>query len=118
MNASRPSETPVTLHLRIRQRNEDSAQLEEFLAEAAACYERLGDCRVRLLQNMDDRRSFIEVVEYDNHAAYLRGEERTESDPEMRGHLERWRALIDGRPEAEVYLDLTPRILAMREEDA
>jgi quinol monooxygenase YgiN len=93
----------VWIHLRIRVRPEHMGDFLAFLGEAIPCYERPGGIRVRLLRCDSEPGRFIEVVEYASEADFRRDQERVEHDPEMKVFLSRWRALLDGPPEVEVY---------------
>jgi quinol monooxygenase YgiN len=74
-----------------------------FLAEARAFYEAPGGIQVRLLTDMHDDHRFIELVLYDDEAAYLRDQQRVEQDATMKAYLQRWRELLAEPPVVEVY---------------
>jgi quinol monooxygenase YgiN len=101
------SRPPIELHLRIRVAAEQREAFLAFLTEAIPVYERPGGIRIRLLEDAGDAGRFIEVVEYDSQEAFDRDQERVEQDPESRALLERWRALLDGPPQVEVYRHLS-----------
>jgi hypothetical protein len=82
------------------------ARREEFLAflhEAIPFYEAPGGIAVRLLHDAHDDHRFIEVILYDSQVDYDRDQERVESDPIMKEHLTRWRALLAEAPSVAVY---------------
>jgi hypothetical protein len=79
------------------------AELVEFLREAIPFYERPGGIRVRLLWDVADADRFVEVVEYADQDTHGRDQARVDSDPEMRGYLRRWRALLAEPPQVETY---------------
>jgi hypothetical protein len=97
----------VVLHLGGRVQPGRLDDLLAFLAEAVPFYERPGGITVSLLTGYDDPEEFIEVVEYADDRTYEADQRRVESDPEMRGYLDRWRALLTGPPRVTVYRDRT-----------
>jgi quinol monooxygenase YgiN len=76
-------------------------------AQAIPFYERPGGIRVSLFEDASDADRFVEVVEYADAAAFDADQLRVESDAEMRGWLGRWRELLQGPPEVEVYRDVS-----------
>ena len=103
----------VLLHLRFRVRDGRREAFLAFLRDAVPFYEAPGGIRIGLLQDAADPDRFIEVVEYADEEAYRRDQARVESDPEMRGYLDRWRELLIPPLEMEVLHDLGG---ALREE--
>jgi quinol monooxygenase YgiN len=73
------------------------------LREAIPFYEGQGGIEIRLLEDLKDDHRFVELVLYEDEAAYRRDQERVETDPEMRRFLERWRSLLAEPPTVEVY---------------
>ena len=104
----------MILHLRIRARAGARDALHCFLREAIPFYERPGGIRMSLLQDASDPDRFVEVVEYEDAAAFETDQARVRDDPEMVARLERWRELLQGEPEVEVYRDVSH---VVREED-
>lgn len=104
----------VELHLRIRTRPGGRDGLLDFLREAVPFYERPGGIRIRLLGDAADPERYIEVVEYESEAAYLRDQERVASDPEMKKLLARWRSLMASPPVVETYRDVTAAVVGAR----
>lgn len=99
----------IELHLRGKAAAGRRADLVAFLTEAIPFYERPGGIRVRVLGDVADPDRFIEIMEYADQAAHDRDQIRVEHDPQMRGYLERRRALLDGPPQLETYDVDTPR---------
>jgi quinol monooxygenase YgiN len=93
----------VDLHLRLRVKPGQRDAFLAFLREATPFCESPGGIEVRLLQDVHDDHRFIELVLYDDEAAYLRDQQRVEHDPTMKAHLARWRALLAEPPTVEVY---------------
>ncbi|MBX3386043.1 MAG: hypothetical protein KF768_05690 [Phycisphaeraceae bacterium] len=87
----------------MRIRSERRGELLAFLREAVPFYERPGGIRVTLWQCRTNADLYIERVEYVSRAAYEADDARVRQDPEMRSYLDRWRAILDGPPEVEVY---------------
>lgn len=100
----------VVLHLRIRCDPQDRDALLSFLHEAVPFYEGPGGIRIRLLEDMSDPSRLIEIVEYETEEAYERDRPRVESDERMQAYLNRWRSLLSGPVELEVYKEVTPDI--------
>lgn len=95
------------LHLRIRARPGARDALLSFLREAIPFYERPGGIRVSLLEDASDPDRFVEVVEYTDVVAFEADQARVKEDPEMGARLKRWRELLQGSPEVEVYRDVS-----------
>lgn len=91
------------LHLRVRVKPGRRVEFFAFLREAIPFYESPGGIAIGLLGDLTDDHRFIEVVRYDDHAAYERDQKRVESDPDMRELLARWRELLAEPPAVEVY---------------
>lgn len=93
----------IELHLRGRAAPGRREDLVAFLAEAIPFYEQPGGIRVRLLWDIADPDRFIEVVEYADHETYDRDQARVSDDPEMGQYLRRWRDLLTGPAQVEIY---------------
>jgi len=93
----------IDLHLRCRVAAGKREEFLAFLREAIPFYESPGGITVRLLQDMSDDHRFIELVLYDDHAAYERDQQRVAGDPTMKAYLARWRGLLAEPPVVEVY---------------
>jgi quinol monooxygenase YgiN len=93
----------VHLHLRIRVPDGGREALLAFLRDAIPVYERPGGIRLVLLEDARDPARFVEVVEYADEHAFAADQRRVAEDPQLREHLRRWRALLDGPPGVEVY---------------
>lgn len=76
--------------------------LESFVAEARPYYES-HHARLDLLWNMADPCRFRETMTYRSQADFDADDERTRSDPTMRGYLERWRQLLAEPPLVTVW---------------
>lgn len=95
--------TRVDLHLRIRVKPGGREAFFAFLREAIPVYESPGGIEVRLLEDAADDHRFIELVLYEDEAAYERDQERVSTDPRMIALLARWRGLLAEGPVVEVY---------------
>lgn len=95
--------TRIDLHLRIRVKPGLRGAFLDFLREATPFYEAPGGIEVRLLQDMHDDHRFIELVLYDDEAAYAGDQSRVANDPAMKAYLARWRELLVEPPVVEVY---------------
>ncbi len=98
------------VHLRIKVEPTNRTAFLEFLRQAIPFYERDGETRMSLIEDANQPNSFIEVVEYQTEAAFVRGEEAVRNDPETLKYLERWRALLTGPPIVEEYVNLETSI--------
>ncbi len=98
-----PTPTRIDLHLRFRVKPGMRDAYFEFLREGVPFYEAPGGIEVRLLQDMDDDHRFIELVLYEDEAAYDRDQFRVQNDPVMKEFLARWRGLLVEPPVVEVY---------------
>ena len=93
----------IDLHLRCRVVPGQREAFLAFLREAIPFYESPGGITARLLQDMSDDHRFIELVLYDDQAAYERDQQRVAGDPTMKAYLARWRGLLAEPPVVEVY---------------
>jgi quinol monooxygenase YgiN len=101
------TESRVVLHLRIRASKGKRDALLEFLRSAIPFYEHPQGIKVRVLQSVDDRDAFIEIIEYESWDKYQQDNARVETDRMMRDYLERWRGLLLEPPKVELYAELT-----------
>lgn len=104
---SKPATGRIDLHLRFRLKPGMRETYFAFLAEGKPFYEAPGGIEVRLLTDLKDDHSFIELILYDDLATYQRDQHRVENDTEMKVFLQRWRELLAEPPVVEVYR-LTP----------
>lgn len=95
--------TRIDLHLRIRVKPGLRDAFLVFLREARPFYESTGGIEVRLLQDLHDDHRFIELVLYDDEAAFERDQLRVAHDATMKAILTRWRDLLAEPPVVEVY---------------
>jgi len=102
MGTAKPS-IPIDLHLRVHLLPGMRDAFFEFLADAVPYYESPGGITIRLLEDTADDHRFIEVVHYEDESIYWQDQERISHDPEMKRHLERWRALLAEPPIVETY---------------
>lgn len=93
----------IDLHLRIRIKPGMREAFLAFLREARDYYESPGGITIRLLEDCSDDHRFIELVLYDDEAAYERDQQRVEHDPTMKRYLTRWRELLAEPPVVERY---------------
>jgi quinol monooxygenase YgiN len=103
-----PQPTRIDLHLRLRVAPGRRDEFFAFLREAIPFYESPGGIEIRLLQDKSDPDRFIELVLYDDEAAYDRDQQRVANDPEMKRFLQRWRALLAEPAVVEVYRLVRP----------
>lgn len=93
----------IDLHLRCRVKPGRRAEFLAFLRDAIPFYESPGRITIRLLQDLQDDHRFIELVLYDDEAAYRLDQQRIENDATMKSYLTRWRELLAEPPAVEVY---------------
>lgn len=93
----------IDLHLRCRVKPGRRAEFLAFLRDAIPFYESPGRITIRLLQDLQDDHRFIELVLYDDEAAYRLDQQRIEHDATMKSYLTRWRELLAEPPAVEVY---------------
>lgn len=98
----------IDLHLRCRVAPGRRAEFLTFLREAIPFYESPGGIKVHLWQDINDDHRFIELVRYDDEAAYRCDQDRVENDPAMKAYLARWRSLLAEPPVVEVYRAAAP----------
>jgi len=100
----------IVLHLCIEVQNTRRKELLEFLREARSFYEEIPGATVRLLQNRDNPKNFIEVIEYATMEAYELDQARVNTNAKMQAYLSRWRSLLNGPVRMEIYDDLTSEL--------
>ena len=100
----------IVLHLRIKTKEAGGEALRSFLRAAVPFYEAPQGIAVRLLRSRADPTRFLEVIEYEDEEAFEKDAARVRSDPEMRRLLDRWRSLLVGEVEVEVFEDETEKI--------
>jgi len=98
----------IELHLRCRVQSGRRTEFFAFLKDAIPFYVAPGGIAVHLLEDSCDDHRFIEVVLYDDEAAYTRDQERVKNDPKMRAYLAQWRELLAEPPIVEVYRRVAP----------
>lgn len=100
----------VVLHLHICVREGNEEKLTEFLRRARPYYEAPGGIRVRLIEDADNPRRFIEIIEYESEEVFERDHLRLDTDSAMRSYLDEWHSLLDGEVRVQKYLDLSAKI--------
>lgn len=98
----------IEFHLRIQVKLDCLETFFDFLGDAIPFYEQPGGIRIRLLQNHIDPTRFIELVEYADEKTFQQDQHRVQTDPEMKGYLERWHRLLEREPEIEIYRPVDP----------
>ena len=92
-----------TLHLKFTLPGADPAQLSAMMKSAKPFWEFFGTMRMRLLQNVDDRGRFIQVIEYETDEALELNRQRIAGDPRMQSFIQAWRLMLPGAIEIDVY---------------
>lgn len=82
---------------------ERRADMLAFLHGAFPVYERPGGIRMALYESMDEPGLFFELVAYASEEAYREDQERVAHDPEMKGVLADWKALLEDPVEFRQY---------------
>lgn len=72
------------------------AALVAFLGDAFDIYERPPGVRMALYESADDPELVVELVIYENRAAYDSDQIRVDTDPEMVATLARFREVVGG----------------------
>jgi hypothetical protein len=80
-----------------------SEQVIALIKSAAPLYQMFGDAQVRLLQNVDDPRRFLQEIEYDAPESLETNRQQIASDPRVQAYLMGWKAMFAGAIEIEVY---------------
>ena len=92
-----------TLHLKFTLPGADPAQLSAMMRSAQPFWEFFGTMRMRLLQNVDDRGRFIQVIDYETDEALELDRQRIAGDPRMQSFIQTWRSMLPGAIEIDVY---------------
>lgn len=80
-----------------------SEQMIAMIKSAAPVYQMFGDAKVTLLQNVDDKSRFIQVVEYDAPAALETSRQQVASDARVQTYMQAWRSMFPGGVEIDVF---------------
>jgi hypothetical protein len=95
------------LHVKIRTPSEDATKiLLTMMKNAAPFYAALGDVKIRLLRNVDDRAQFLLVIEYRAEPVFEQGRQKLASDPMTQNIVQGWRSLFPGAVEFDVFEDI------------
>ena len=92
-----------TLHLKFTLPGADPAQLSAMMKSAKPFWEFFGTMRMRLLQNVDDRGRFIQVIDYETDEALELNRQRIAGDTRMQSFIQAWRSMLPGAVEIDVY---------------
>jgi hypothetical protein len=103
--ADDPDTTRRILHVRFTLAGTPE-QVLPMLKTAAPFYQFFGDAKVRLLQNVDDPRRVIQVIEYDAPASAEQNRHQIAGDPKVQAYLQAWRLMMPGAIEVDVYLEV------------
>lgn len=96
-----PTGPIITLVYRVSPERRE--EMLTFLQDAFPIYERPGGIRMALYESMDEPGLFFELVAYASEEAYAQDQERVANDPEMKGVLSGWKALLEGPVEFRQY---------------
>ena len=97
-----------TLHFRFTMPSADPAQLLQFVNASKPFYEMMGGTEVRLIQNVDDPGTFIQVIEYETPESMEMNRARIAGDMRLQTYLQAWRAMLPGGVEIDVFKDVEP----------
>lgn len=101
-----PVPTGPLISLVYRVSPERRCEMLAFLARSFPLYERPGGIRMALYESLDEPGLFFELVAYASEDAYLQDQERVTHDPEMKGVLAEWKALLEGPVEFRQFRPL------------
>jgi hypothetical protein len=104
--AKHPPAVQRTLHVKFRFPAAEPAQLYALTRAATPFYEALGGRRVRLMQNVDDPTSFIQVIDYDVPTELELNRARIAGEPRLQAFLQSWRAMTGGAVEVDVFREV------------
>jgi hypothetical protein len=81
-------------------------QMIAMIKSAAPLYQMFGDSKVTLLQNVDDKSRFLQVIEYDAPKALETSRQQIASDPRIQTYMQAWRSMFPGGVEIDVFQDI------------
>jgi hypothetical protein len=96
-----------TLHLKFTLPSPDTAQLVALVKAAKPFYQLMGSKSVRLMQDVDDPKRCLQIIEYETHEAIELNRQKIASDPAFQTYLQSWRMMLGGAVDCEVYEDIT-----------
>lgn len=95
-----------TLHLKFTLPSADTASLVAMVEAAKPFYQLLGGRSVHLLQDVDDPKRCLQIIEYETDAALELSRQQIASDPTFQAYLQSWRMMLGGAVDYEVYQDI------------
>ena len=103
--AKTPGKITRTLHLKFTAPSADPKQLLAMAEAAKPFYEFFGGKGMRLLQNVDDKGRYVQVIEYETDADIETSRQKLASDARLQTYLQAWRAIGVG-VEMEIFSDV------------
>ena len=93
------------LHFKFTLPSPDTAQLFALMKNATPYMTIFGEMHMRFLQNADDPRKIVQIVEYDAPESMEASRQTAASDPRVQAYLQVWRAMVPN-VEMDVYQEL------------
>jgi uncharacterized protein YbaA (DUF1428 family) len=93
------------LHFKFTLPSADAAQLFAAMKNAAPYSTVFGEVHVRFLQNADDPKKIIQIVEYEAPEQIEANRQSMASDPRVQAYLQVWRAMVPN-VEMDVYREI------------
>ena len=93
------------LHFKFTLPSADSAQLLSVLKSSKPYATIFGEVKMRFLQNADDPKKILQIVEYDAPKSIEANRQSLASDPRVQAYLQVWRSMAPN-VEMDVYQEL------------
>jgi len=101
-----PSTVRRTLHVRFTLPGGDPQQLFAMMQAVAPFWQAFGGMQMKLLHNADDPARFVQVIEYETHAALEANRQQVAGDSRVQAYLAAVRTLVPGAVEIDVYREV------------
>ena len=69
-------------------------------------YQLMGSKSVRLMQDVDDPKRCLQIIEYETHESFELNRQSLASDMRFQTYINAWRAMLPGALEIDVYQEV------------
>jgi hypothetical protein len=95
-----------TVQIKFTLTGADPSHLLALAKSAAPFLEMFGPTKIRLLQNVDDKSRFVQLVEYEAPKSMEQNRQRFASDPRFQTYMQTWRTFLPGAAEIDVFEEI------------
>jgi hypothetical protein len=106
MSNDKSDSTRRTLQIKFAMAGADPSHLLALAKSATPFLEMFGPAKIRLLQNVDDKSRYVQLVEYEAPKSLEQNRQRFASDPRLQTYLQAWRSFLPGAVEIDVFEEI------------